>query len=85
LLVKELLAKVRGARRYPELARRREIEGTVRVAFTVGVDGKPVGLKVVRGVDALLDDAAREAVERAAPLPRLDGPVEIDLEFALTP
>ena len=79
-----MLARVRAAKRYPELARRRELEGTVRVAFTVGADGRPRDLKIVRGVDALLDGAAREAVERAAPLPLVSGPIELELDFQLT-
>ena len=56
----------------------------MRVAFSIGTDGRPQQVRVVHGSDALLDDAAREAVERAAPLPLLDGPVEIDLDFRLS-
>jgi TonB family protein len=83
-LIRDLLDRIRAARRYPELARRREVEGTVVVGFSVGRDGRAHDLRVVRGADPLLDQAAREAVERAAPLPVLDGPVEVDVEFQLT-
>jgi protein TonB len=82
-LIARLLSRVRAARRYPELARRRELEGTVRVGFAVAPDGRPLGLRVVRSADPLLDEAAREAVERAAPLPLVEGPIELDLEFQL--
>jgi protein TonB len=83
-LIARLLARVRAARRYPELARRRELEGTVRIGFMVAPDGHPLGLRVVHSADPVLDEAARDAVERAAPLPLVEGPIEVDLEFQLS-
>ena len=79
----EILARIRAARRYPELARRRGIEGTVRLSFTVLGPGAPV-VTVIRGADPALDEAAREAVLAAAPLPAIDGALEVELVFRLT-
>ncbi len=85
MLLRELLARVRAARRYPELARRRELEGVVRVSFLVGADGRPRGARTTRSVDPLLDRAALDAIERAAPLPLIEGAVEVELDFRLDP
>lgn len=82
-LVAEALARIRAQRRYPELARRREIEGRVRVSFRVGNDGRVEQVAVRAGADPLLDDAAVEAVRRAAPLPPI-GDAEVELDFRLT-
>jgi len=81
-LVARAVARIRAERHYPELARRRGIEGTVHITFVVGADGHPRDITVRRGADPLLDEAAREAVLRAAPLPPL-GPAELDLDFHL--
>ncbi len=81
-LIARALARIRSERHYPELARRRGIEGTVHIAFFVGADGQPRQITVLRGADPLLDEAAREAVQRAAPLPPL-GAAELDLDFRL--
>ena len=78
----QILARVRDARRYPEAARRRELEGLVRVRFFVGADGRPHDVTASDG-EATLQRAAIEAVERAAPLPFVDGPVEVDEDFRL--
>lgn len=78
----QILARVRAARRYPEAARRRELEGVVRVHFNVGADGRPRDISASDG-DALLQQAAVEAVERAAPLPFVDGPLDVDVDYRL--
>ncbi|MSP62335.1 MAG: TonB family protein [Myxococcales bacterium] len=78
-----LLARIRAHRRYPELARRRGIEGTVGLSFSVGKGGAVERLDVVKSAHPALDEAAREAVLAAAPLPLLAGRMEIDLDFRL--
>jgi len=80
-LIAQALARIRAERHYPELARRRGIEGTVHIAFVVGTDGHPRNI-TTQAADPLLEEAAREAVLRAAPLPPL-GPAELDLDFHL--
>ncbi len=81
-LIAETRARIRSHRRYPELSRRRGIEGVVGLAFRVQPDGHVTDLIVRRSADPALDEAAREAVLAAMPLPPL-GEVEIDLDFVL--
>ncbi|PEN13836.1 hypothetical protein CRI94_07165 [Longibacter salinarum] len=47
---------------YPDSARRQGIEGRVFVQFIVTTEGKPVDIKVVRGLHGALDQAAINAV-----------------------
>ena len=82
-LLDALMARVRAHRHYPELARRRGIEGIVGVRFVSRGDGS-AEVSVVRSADPLLDDAARAAVLAAGPFPALAGPREIDVAFLLT-
>jgi periplasmic protein TonB len=70
--------------RYPTLARRRGLEGLVLVEFAVGADGSAEALSVVQSAGELLDGAAREAVERAGPLPRVPGRVQVPVRFRLS-
>ena len=57
-------------KRYPDAARIRRLEGRVTVQFTVLPDGTVADVQVVRSSRrALLDEAARSAVNAAAPLP----------------
>ena len=48
--------------KYPEIARRAGIDGTVVVQVVVGVDGAPSNFKIVRSVQESLDNEARRAV-----------------------
>ncbi|GAB6043388.1 TonB family protein [Endothiovibrio diazotrophicus] len=64
-----LLAYIEGFKEYPRIARRRRIEGRVDVAFRLTARGGVEALTVAGGHRSLRQ-AAREAVERAAPLPR---------------
>ena len=52
---------------YPEIARENGIEGRVTLQFTVGSDGNVFGVKVLRGVDELLD---KEAVRIVSSSPK---------------
>ncbi len=79
----DLVARIRAHRRYPELARRRGIEGTVVLRFSVRPDGRVAALEVIGSADPALDEAARDAVLDAAPLPPVEGPVELPIAFAL--
>ena len=74
--------RIRSHRHYPALARRRGVEGTVWLSLAIGRDGS-VTADVIRGADPVLDCAAREAALSAAPLPFVDGPVEVPLTFRL--
>jgi periplasmic protein TonB len=61
---------LRRSLRYPSQARRQRITGEVHVAFTVARDGGVSSVRVVRGSGhPVLDQAALETVQRAAPFP----------------
>lgn len=49
--------------RYPEIASENGIQGRVYVTFVVETSGLVSNVSITRSVDALLDDAAKEAVE----------------------
>jgi len=84
----QAMERIRQQRRYPELARRRHLEGTVTVLFRVAADGAVTGVHIKQGVDELLDDAAMEAVRAASPLPAAlsqVGEIEVPMQFYLRP
>lgn len=75
--------KIRSHRHYPELAKRRGIEGKVEVSFRILPDGRVTELAVRRGADPLLDEAALAAVRAASPLPPFPEPLTVELDFGL--
>src|SRR5262249_36768565 len=78
-------AAIQSRAQYPRVARAQGIEGTVIIRFRVGEGGEPVDVAVVASAGPLLDEAARRAVERAAPFPAGAGWVRVPIEFALRP
>ncbi len=83
--------KIYEARRYPVRSRLNREEGPVTVRFVILDDGSVEGLSVMESSGhSLLDRAALEAVERAAPFPPLAGdaglsrlPVVVPVRFTL--
>ena len=72
---------------YPPRARRAHWEGRVILAFILRSDGSVCGLRVAASSGSVvLDDAAVEAIVRAAPFapPGIDVRVEIPVTFRLT-
>jgi protein TonB len=64
----KVASQLRRALRYPREARREGIKGTVVVSFTISKNGSIGGVRIARSSgSALLDRAAGEAVQRAAP------------------
>lgn len=62
---------------YPRMARRLGLDGRVVVAFTVEADGRLAGVRVVESSGSeLLDEAALEAVRKAAPFPSFPAGIE---------
>jgi len=49
--------------RYPEIASENGIQGKVYITFVVEISGLVSNVSITRSVDALLDEAAKEAVE----------------------
>ncbi len=76
-------SRIASHRHYPALARRRGVEGVVKLSLARRADGS-VDVAVVRGADPMLDDAARKAVLASAPLPRFRDGLQIELEYRLT-
>lgn len=85
----KVASKLRRALRYPSEARRQRLRGEVHVAFTVSGNGNVGSVRVVRSSGAqALDQAAMEAVRRAAPFPpipaeagRANWPFTVPLAF----
>lgn len=48
---------------YPQIAIDNDIEGKVYISFVVGKDGKVTDVKLLRGVDKLLDNAAMKHIK----------------------
>jgi protein TonB len=83
-LVEVIRSRVEAHRRYPSLARRQGLEGTVELVFSITPDGGVSGITVVRSAGALLDQAAEEAVRLSVPFPRCNLPVRLPIHFRLT-
>ncbi len=69
---------------YPMLARKRGIEGTVYIRFSISPEGKPQDLRILKGSgSSILDNATLDIVKKAAPLPYVDAPIEVPVVFRL--
>lgn len=67
----KVVARLRRAKRYPSQARRRSLEGTAHVAFTISRSGAVSGIRLTRSSGhGLLDQAALDMVRRASPMPK---------------
>lgn len=86
--VKEMPRVVRVPRLpYPEKARRRSIEGTVKLEVTVGKDGRVIKVRVVKGIGYGLDEVAVRALKQARFKPAIgtDGkPMEYTIRYRYT-
>ncbi|WP_412050744.1 cell envelope integrity protein TolA [Hoeflea sp. Naph1] len=64
----KVASKLRRALRYPKAARKDRLKGQAVVSFTVAANGSVSSIRIVRSSGSLiLDNAALEAVHRAAP------------------
>jgi periplasmic protein TonB len=79
---KRISAKINSVKEYPQGARRQGHEGKSYVLFTINREGGVTGVSVAKssGYDTL-DNAAQDAVRRAAPFPPL--PRELGDSFTL--
>ncbi len=63
--------KIESRKQYPADARARGLEGRVNVRFVITMDGQVSSLEIVKSAKRTsLDQAALEAVKKAAPFPR---------------
>lgn len=80
----EIWKKIDRAKYYPEIARLRGIEGSPRVTFSIREDGSVGRVDLAKSCgEAILDEAAKEAVVRAAPLPYYPAPITLAVRYAL--
>ncbi|MEF9427554.1 MAG: energy transducer TonB, partial [Candidatus Mariimomonas ferrooxydans] len=69
---------------YPFLARKRGLEGTVRICFRVNPQGIPQNLKILKSSGySILDTATLNIVKKAAPFPYVESPIELPVVFNL--
>lgn len=73
----------RGAPIYPPTAKKKHIEGLVKVSATIGTDGVPRGLKLVSG-DPNLAQAAQEAISRWRYVPAVFAGVPVESHIVIT-
>jgi TonB family protein len=72
------------AKTYPRFARERGIEGTVLVRFKVQPTGAIERVDIVRSSGTkILDDASVKTIYRAAPVPYVEGWVEVPMVYQL--
>ncbi len=77
--------RIQAAVVYPPLARLRQLEGVAQVRFAIAADGHPRDVAVAGSTGhAILDRAALEAIEAAAPLPWVYGLLEVPVRFELS-
>ena len=68
----QVVTRLRRALRYPSAARRERLTGEVHVSFTISAGGGVGGISISRSSGSpILDQAAVETVQRAAPFPAI--------------
>lgn len=81
--LRRLMAHIEAHKEYPRAARRRRIEGDVKVAFSLLEGGRITGLNT-NGGHRLLGEAARQAVEEAVPMPAPPESMSLPWQIAFT-
>lgn len=82
----ELLRHIARFQRYPKAAERAQLQGTVDAVFSIGRNGKLLGVWVkTSSGQAVLDQAAIDTIRRAQPLPPIPTslPDSLKIEVAL--
>ncbi len=83
-ILSEIMRRIEGAKRYPRMARKMGIEGQSTVRFTLKPNGKVDSLEVVESSGSdILDQASLETVQRAAPLPYIEGWLKVVIVFKI--
>jgi TonB family protein len=79
-----LFEAIEKVKKYPRLARERGMEGVVRIRFKLDPSGGVETIKVVKSSGhEILDSASINAVYRAAPMPYVNGWVDIPMKYVL--
>lgn len=67
LFIAELIKRINSNKSYPRSARRRAIEGNIKVEFTITADGRVRDIKIISGHD-IFKKSAIEAIENSFPV-----------------
>jgi TonB family protein len=79
-----LVEAIERVKKYPRLARERGIEGVVRLRFMLNHSGGVDTVELVKSSGyEILDSASISAVYRAAPMPYVNGWVEMPMRYVL--
>ncbi len=84
--------KIEKNKKYPEFAKRTQLEGTVTLRFTVTLNGDVKNTEIVKSSShPVLDDAAMKAIKDATPFPKPPAqlfkeeiPLQVSIVFQLT-
>jgi len=72
------------AKSYPLLARKRGMEGTVLVSFTIDKKGSAQDVNIMKSSGyQILDEEVRKMLRKASPFPELKGEIKIPITFKL--
>ncbi|MCM8857321.1 MAG: TonB family protein [Candidatus Thiodiazotropha sp.] len=77
----KLLARIEEKKYYPSIARRRNLEGNIKVSFKLECDGKVAQLAIT-GQHNLLRKAAGKAVDAAQPLPEIPPQIKCPMQIS---
>ncbi|MCU7849082.1 MAG: TonB family protein [Candidatus Thiodiazotropha sp. (ex Lucinoma kastoroae)] len=77
----KLLARIEEKKYYPSIARRRNLEGNIKVSFKLECDGKVAQLAIT-GQHNLLRKAAGRAVDAAQPLPEIPSQIKCPMPIS---
>lgn len=79
-----LVEAIERVKKYPRLARERGMEGVVRLRFMLNHSGGVDAVELVKSSGyEILDSASISAVYRAAPMPYVNGWVEMPMRYVL--
>jgi len=79
-----LMEAIERVKKYPRLARERGMEGVVRLRFMLNHSGGVDAVELVKSSGyEILDSASISAVYRAAPMPYVNGWVEMPMRYVL--
>jgi protein TonB len=83
-IIERIGRAIESKKTYPPLARRRGIEGTVRIGFSINPEGKPWDIELIESSGhRVLDAATLNVVKKAAPYPYTDRRIEVPVSYRL--
>ena len=81
-LLGEIRRRIDEAKRYPLLASRSGVGGSVGIEFRIDLKGQPAEIRIAQSSGhPILDEEAVETIRRAAPFPSYKGKLPVTLRF----